>query len=116
MMRETLHALATLADDGLALVASNDAIETIGEPGWLVENLRALGVSHAEYGVTPDMYDSYRVAMSDCTREVVGDQLDLAAEAALDIAVARACDTMNPTLAPSSRPAPEKETKQPGES
>jgi len=59
MMRETLH----------SLFAVNE-----GEP-WLRGNLLALGESHAEYGVTADMYDSYCEVFVDTAQKMLGDDL-----------------------------------------
>ena len=96
MMRETLRSMSSLLEFGsyeVAQAASPD--EEKSELGWLSINLRALGVSHIEYGVTPDMYDSYRLALIDCAREVLGKQLDASAEAALDSAIRHVCNLMN---------------------
>jgi hemoglobin-like flavoprotein len=92
MMRETLRSLATLEE----YAETEPDLESEQEFGWLVENLRALGKSHVEYGVTPDMYESYRLVLLDCTLEIVGDQIDERAKMALDEALTRVCDLMNP--------------------
>ncbi len=96
MMRETLRSLSVLmcvaddAEEGASLHENGK-----DELSWLAMNLRALGVSHAEYGVTPDMYDSYRLALIECAREVVGDQIDGPAKLALDSAIREVCLLMN---------------------
>jgi hemoglobin-like flavoprotein len=58
MIQETFRALFALCE---------------GE-SWLDENLTALGLSHGEYGVTAEMYDSYCEALIDCSQEVLGAQ------------------------------------------
>ena len=60
MMRETLRSIHAWMDD----------------ESWLRANLRALGQSHWEYGVTSDMYPSFVETMVICCREVLGDRLD----------------------------------------
>lgn len=56
MMRETLHSIHALCED----------------QAWLADNLAALGRSHAEYGVTSDMYPAFVDAFVECGREVLG--------------------------------------------
>ena len=50
------------------------------EEAWLEGNLRSLGASHAEYGVTAEMYPPFVTAFSDALREVLGDVLRPEAE------------------------------------
>lgn len=78
MMRETLSSLLALD----------------GEQNWLDANLRALGKSHAEYGVTEDMYASFADVMLICAREVLGSSLNPEAESALAFGVRRVSEIM----------------------
>jgi len=71
MMRETLHSLVALKE---------------AEP-WLEGNLLALGDSHAEYGVTADMYDAYCEVFVDTAHQILGDHLKDRELEALRIAV-----------------------------
>jgi hemoglobin-like flavoprotein len=64
---------------------------------WLDGNLAALGHSHEEYGVTPDMYDSYCDALIDCSHEILGDQLTETESAALRVAIAEVTRRMSPS-------------------
>lgn len=50
-----------------------------GEP-WLEGNLVALGASHAEYGVTAEMYPAFVSAFLETLREILGDRLSPEAE------------------------------------
>jgi len=59
MMQETLRSLYSLAQGD----------------SWLEGNLKALGQSHGEYGVTASMYISYCDTFLECAREVLGEQL-----------------------------------------
>ncbi|MHA7836039.1 MAG: globin domain-containing protein [bacterium] len=44
------------------------------------DSLRALGASHAEYGVTTSMYPAFTVAFTETLRELLGCDLSLEAE------------------------------------
>lgn len=59
MIQETLKSLLAYCD---------------GET-WLETNLRALGKSHAEYGVETTMYPAYVAAFLETLRDVLGDRL-----------------------------------------
>jgi hypothetical protein len=74
MVRETLRSLYALAE---------------GEP-WLTANLEALGRSHAEYGVTSDMYGDF----VDVFVEVASRGLEPRAREALRQGLTRITDVM----------------------
>ena len=88
MMRETLRSLLALED------------LTSAPPSELIVNLEALGKSHAEYGVTSDMYEDYRTVMVECAAELLGQALDTDARLALDQGIKRICETMLPQDGP----------------
>lgn len=79
MMREAFHSLYALHE---------------GED-WLADNLAALGRSHAEYGVTEDMYPCFVDALIDCGREVLGDEIDEAELEALRRAMSQIANQMS---------------------
>lgn len=66
-----------------------------GGESWLEGNLTALGHSHAEYGVTPDMYRSFVEVWIECTREILGETIEEAGVAALRDAVAEVARQMS---------------------
>lgn len=101
MMRETLRSLATLEEYAATIdPRAEQPADPVDGGGWLAENLRALGESHAEYGVTPDMYECYRGVLIECARETAGALLDEQAVAALTEAIAVVCDLMVPQPVP----------------
>jgi hemoglobin-like flavoprotein len=61
---------------------------------WLAGNLDALGRSHWEYGVTPDMYDSYVDAMLGCVEETLGDFMNAERTHDLRAALQAVCSRM----------------------
>ncbi len=67
MVRETLRCL----------------LATATREAWLPGNLEALGRSHAEYGVTSDMYAPFVESLIECARESVVESLSGDEEAAL---------------------------------
>lgn len=74
MFDDTLIAIHDLCDDA----------------SWLEENLLALGSRHRHtYEVRVSMYDAWRDAIVDGTRDVVGDRLDAPTEGALREALDR---------------------------
>ena len=85
MVRETLRSLFALAE---------------GEP-WLVANLEALGRSHAEYGVTGDMYGDF----VDVFVEVAPGELAETQREALREGLARITDVMREAGEAAGRPA-----------
>jgi hypothetical protein len=74
MLRETFRSLLALAE---------------GQP-WLAGNLAALGKSHAEYGVTGDMYPDF----VDVLVEVAASDLEPRRQAVLAEALSRITDAM----------------------
>lgn len=78
MMRETLRSLHAWLE---------------AEP-WLDLNLVALGRSHAEYGVTSDMYAPFVDAMLECSREQFGERLGERGENALRSALVEIAHAM----------------------
>lgn len=84
MVRETLRSLFALAE---------------GE-SWLVTNLEALGRSHAEYGVTSDMYADF----VDAFVEVAPGGLEAAQRAALRQGLERITDVMREAGEIAARP------------
>lgn len=78
MLRETLSSVCAHAED---------------EP-WLDENLRAMGRSHAEYGVEDAMYLGFVAAMLDTLAEIVGPAWSPAICAAWRSALERLTATM----------------------
>ncbi|MEZ4331218.1 MAG: globin [Myxococcota bacterium] len=85
MVRETLRSLYALAE---------------GEP-WLAANLEALGRSHAEYGVTGDMYADF----VDVFVEVAPGELAPPERSALRNGLARITDVMRDAGETVARPA-----------
>jgi hemoglobin-like flavoprotein len=79
MIHETLNSLLAFCDD---------------EP-WLEGNLQALGSSHAEYGVTKEMYPAFVSAMLATVREVLGCQLTSEAEKHLGRMLEEICAVMS---------------------
>lgn len=79
MMRETFRSLLALYE---------------GEV-WLEDNLAALGRSHWEYGVTEDMYPSFIDSLIDCGQEILGYELDKAAEVSLRAAMTQIAQQMS---------------------
>lgn len=53
------------------LVAVVDHLE---DAEWLVQNLRALGVRHDDYGITPEMYPWVGECLLQTLSEIAGDQ------------------------------------------
>ena len=81
MMRETLRSIIGLLE---------------GSP-WLAGNLRALGESQAEYGVTSDMYASFIEVMHECAVELLGEVVEKPALEALSLAIVSICEMMDPS-------------------
>lgn len=79
MMAETLRSLFALYSN---------------EP-WLEHNLRALGRSHAEYGVESEMYVSFVEVFVECGREVLGADLDAGREKVLTDSLTKICEIMS---------------------
>lgn len=52
--------------------ALRSVLEHVGEPEWLVTTLGALGAQHAQWGVTPQMYDAFGECMVEAMREIGG--------------------------------------------
>jgi len=84
MVRETLRSLYALSE---------------GE-SWLVTNLEALGRSHAEYGVTSDMYADF----VDSFVEVAPGGLEAAQRDALRLGLERITDVMREAGEAATRP------------
>jgi hemoglobin-like flavoprotein len=78
MMRETLKSLLACCE---------------AEP-WLEGNLRALGASHAEYGVTSEMYPGFVEAFVEVVRELLGAALSAEAESSLRSMTGWICGVM----------------------
>ena len=78
MMRETLKSVHAWVE---------------GE-SWLSENLRALGRSHWEYGVTADMYTSFVDVMIECYRETLASRTTDSAVAAFRAGLEYVSDSM----------------------
>ena len=79
MVRETLNSLVACCED---------------EP-WLEGNLRALGASHAEYGVTSEMYPAFVTAFIETIREILGGQLAPDAEKCFGRMLEEICGLMS---------------------
>lgn len=62
---------------------------------WLETNLRALGKSHAEYGVEAEMYPAYVSSFLATLREILGDRLSLTAEKHLGESLDEICAVMS---------------------
>ena len=90
MIHETLRSLYAISE----------------EEEWLPDNLIALGQSHAEYGVTTDMYDSFCDALVDCSRQILGDSLGEVEVAALRLGIAEVSRQMSEAGAPRAGATP----------
>lgn len=78
MMRETLRSLHAWLES----------------EAWLEANLIALGRSHAEYGVTSDMYAAYVDAMIECATELIGAEFGEAQRSSLRTALEAVVEPM----------------------
>lgn len=78
MVQETLRSLLARCEDA----------------SWLDENLRALGASHAEYGVAAEMYPIYVSSFLATLREILGEELCGPTETALRGLLAGICGVM----------------------
>jgi hemoglobin-like flavoprotein len=61
---------------------------------WLSGNLHALGQSHSEYGVEPDMYDSFAAVFIETAQAILGDTFSERHEVALRDSLAAVCAEM----------------------